>query len=335
MPPAARITDPTTHGAPLAPGPGSEDVLIGGLPAWRALMDQHACPAVSVSGADGVGMVMMGSPTVLIDFMMACRMGDIVVEIPGLAMGPMNPIVMGCPTVMIGEVGTPSPGAGGLGGILTGLAVAVSHMLSVASVYASPNSPPSAAAMQPVSPDKANALFREMVSKADSIPFDYPQNCCFSRAHTMCHDMQTEGVACGKVWNYRNPGPPLGPALSVKTPNNPTGNQTWRYHVAPIVNVQGSDGVVRPVVIDPSMFDRPVSVDEWKAAQNAPNSVTQYTDSTPSYRGINGADRQVDPNYSDAKTQMELHMIARDHQDPKFVKQLRERREARIKANSN
>ncbi len=107
----------------MAPGPGSEDVLIGGLPAWRALMDQHACPAVSVSGADGVGMVMMGSPTVLIDFMMACRMGDIVVEIPGLAMGPMNPIVMGCPTVMIGEVGTPSPGAGGLGGVVAGLAM--------------------------------------------------------------------------------------------------------------------------------------------------------------------------------------------------------------------
>jgi uncharacterized Zn-binding protein involved in type VI secretion len=110
MPPAARIADPTTHGAPLAPGPGSLDVLIGYMPAWRALMDTHACPAVSITGADGVGMVMMGSPTVFIDFMMACRMGDIVVEIPGLAMGPANPIIMGCPTVMIGEVGMPSPG---------------------------------------------------------------------------------------------------------------------------------------------------------------------------------------------------------------------------------
>jgi len=102
MPPAARITDPTTHGAPLSPGPGSSDVLIGNLPAWRAMIDQHACPAVSISGADGVGMVMMGSSTVLIDYMMACRMGDIVVEKPGLAMGPMNPIIMGEMTVIIG-----------------------------------------------------------------------------------------------------------------------------------------------------------------------------------------------------------------------------------------
>ena len=102
MPPAARITDSTTHGTPLAPGPGSPDVLIGGLPAWRALTDQHACPAVSISGADGVGMVMMGSTTVFIDFMMACRLGDIVVEVPGLAMGPANPIIMGEMTVIIG-----------------------------------------------------------------------------------------------------------------------------------------------------------------------------------------------------------------------------------------
>jgi hypothetical protein len=109
MPPAARVTDPATHGAPLSPGPGSTDVLIGGMPAWRAMIDQHACPAVSISGPDGVGMVMMGSPTVLIDYMMPCRMGDIVVEVPGMAMGPMNPIVMGCPTVIIGEVGMGSP----------------------------------------------------------------------------------------------------------------------------------------------------------------------------------------------------------------------------------
>jgi uncharacterized Zn-binding protein involved in type VI secretion len=104
MPPAARITDNTTHGTPLAPGPGSVDVLIGGLPAWRAIVDQHACPAASISGADGIGSVLMGSPTVLINNQMACRMGDIVIEKPGLAMGPVNPIAMGEATVMIGEM---------------------------------------------------------------------------------------------------------------------------------------------------------------------------------------------------------------------------------------
>ena len=39
MPPAARITDPVVHPLPpvLSPGPGSPNVLIGFLPAWRAV----------------------------------------------------------------------------------------------------------------------------------------------------------------------------------------------------------------------------------------------------------------------------------------------------------
>jgi uncharacterized Zn-binding protein involved in type VI secretion len=106
---AARVSDPTTHGAPLAPGIGSTNVFIGGMPAWRAMVDQHLCPAASVSGADGVGSVMKGSLTVHINGQMACRAQDIVVEKPGLALGPANPILMGCPTVTIGEKGPPAP----------------------------------------------------------------------------------------------------------------------------------------------------------------------------------------------------------------------------------
>jgi uncharacterized Zn-binding protein involved in type VI secretion len=104
--PAARITDLTTHGSPLLPGPGSPNTLIGGLPAWRTNIDQHVCPAASITGADGVGSVIVGSPTVWINAQMACRIQDIVVEIPGLAMGPVNPIAVGFPTVLIGEFGT-------------------------------------------------------------------------------------------------------------------------------------------------------------------------------------------------------------------------------------
>ncbi len=152
MPPAARVADPTTHGAPLAPGPGSTDVLIGGMPAWRALMDQHACPLVSITGADGVGMVMMGSPTVLIDYMMACRLGDIVVEVPGLVMGPMNPIIMGCPTVMIGEVGMGTPEGPGASVVAQAVAIVASGAPggAVASVYAQEGTMKDATTVPPV-----------------------------------------------------------------------------------------------------------------------------------------------------------------------------------------
>ncbi len=103
---AARVGDPTGHGSPLAPGIGSPNVLIGGMPAWRAGVDMHMCPIVKGVVPDVGGMVAMGAPTVFINKMPACRAGDQVMEIPG---GP-NPIVMGCSTVMIGA------GGGGGGG---------------------------------------------------------------------------------------------------------------------------------------------------------------------------------------------------------------------------
>lgn len=102
MPFAARVGDLTTHGTPLSPGPGSATVFIGGQPAWLAMIDQHLCPATSISGNDGVGSVLEGSATVYINGLMACRQGDIVVEKPGSALGPENPIVEGWGTVVIG-----------------------------------------------------------------------------------------------------------------------------------------------------------------------------------------------------------------------------------------
>jgi uncharacterized Zn-binding protein involved in type VI secretion len=52
MPMAARVTDVTSHGAPLNPGPGSVDVIVGFLPAWRAL------PAAMAAGVEGISNVM-------------------------------------------------------------------------------------------------------------------------------------------------------------------------------------------------------------------------------------------------------------------------------------
>lgn len=96
MPPAARVGDQTGHGTPLGPGPGSSNVLIGGMPAWRATSDSHACP-VSSPNPHGTGIVTLGSTTVLINSLPAVRMGDIITEV-----GPPNTIVMGCMTVQIG-----------------------------------------------------------------------------------------------------------------------------------------------------------------------------------------------------------------------------------------
>lgn len=95
--PAARVGDSTSHGKPLSPGPGCTTVLIGGLPAWRALADTHVCPLFDGPKPHVGGMVAVGSTSVMIGGLPAARQGDMVVE----ASAP-DSIVMGCTTVMIG-----------------------------------------------------------------------------------------------------------------------------------------------------------------------------------------------------------------------------------------
>jgi len=103
------VTGVVPHvGGPII-APGAPTVLIEFLPAAR-MTDMVTC----VGPPD---MILMGSPTVLIEFLMAARMGD------PTAHGGV--IVLGAPTVQIGEAGmgspsmvmvTPPPGGGGGGG---------------------------------------------------------------------------------------------------------------------------------------------------------------------------------------------------------------------------
>ena len=87
----------TSHGTPLGPGPGSINVFIGGMPAWRATSDVHTCPLVTGAVPHVGGVVAVGSATVLINNLSAARQGDVIVE-----GGPPNSITIGCPTVLIG-----------------------------------------------------------------------------------------------------------------------------------------------------------------------------------------------------------------------------------------
>jgi hypothetical protein len=58
-------------------------------------------------------MIVMGSLGVMINFLPAARMLDPTVH------GGM--IMLGSLTCIIGEIGTPAPGMGGLGGIVSGM----------------------------------------------------------------------------------------------------------------------------------------------------------------------------------------------------------------------
>jgi uncharacterized Zn-binding protein involved in type VI secretion len=103
-PMGARVGDLTVHGAPLAPGPGSPNVFIGGLPAWRIGPDVHLCPFPG-GAPHGTGPTMIGALSVLINGAPAARAGDYVLEPTG---GP-DVILLGCPTVLIGPPAPPAP----------------------------------------------------------------------------------------------------------------------------------------------------------------------------------------------------------------------------------
>lgn len=127
----------------------------------------------------------------------------------------------------------------------------------------------------PLSEADAATLFAELAG-LDYIPFDYPVDGCFARAHEMSGIMQERGIASGKVFNYAAPS-----ALSV--PGTEFGDITWVYHVAPIVNVQGSDGITRQMVFDPSLSDRPLTFGEWQTASGGPAGQRLETTSSETY----------------------------------------------------
>jgi len=81
----------------LSPGLGSLNVIIGGKPAWRALLDFHACPSSTSRVSHVGGFVMIGSTTVFINKVPAARKGDRIIEI-----GPPNTITTGKSNVLIG-----------------------------------------------------------------------------------------------------------------------------------------------------------------------------------------------------------------------------------------
>lgn len=70
--PAARITDPVAHPLPpvLTPGPGSPNVLIGNLPAWRgiplaaagALMSAKTASDAAIQTAEAATVAAAGTP---------------------------------------------------------------------------------------------------------------------------------------------------------------------------------------------------------------------------------------------------------------------------------
>jgi len=110
----------------------------------------------------------------------------------------------------------------------------------------------------------SNATFTTATGAEAPIPFHYPADGCYARAHLMAELLTAAGFASERVFAIST----YSEGLHVPTDfgdDVAAGTQpsvTWWYHVAPIINVREAGNVVR-TVIDPSIAPGPITIGQW------------------------------------------------------------------------
>jgi hypothetical protein len=107
----------------------------------------------------------------------------------------------------------------------------------------------------------ATKLFQDLASDSN-VPFRFPEDGCYARAHYMARKMERKKIISAKVFIH-------GKYLHVNSSSSPSKEVFWGYHVAPVIKVRVGEKI-EPMVIDPSLFDRPVPVKEWEKIQTRP-----------------------------------------------------------------
>jgi hypothetical protein len=148
------------------------------------------------------------------------------------------------------------------------------------------------------------------------IPFQYVIDGCYARAHQMRRIITTRyHYCCDKVFSFATAN---NDTLAVQA--NKWGGCCvfWWYHVAPLIRVRWQIkgwpkkySLTLAMVIDPGMFDKPVLLSTWLAAQentacSAHAHVTSYSIQPGSAYTPSGGGFATDPNY----TQTEGTLIA-------------------------
>ncbi|HEV3000112.1 MAG TPA: protein-glutamine glutaminase family protein [Solirubrobacteraceae bacterium] len=160
-----------------------------------------------------------------------------------------------------------------------------------------------------VSPARAQEAFDAMSATscnpnavaAPCIPFLYPDDGCWGRAHEMCRLMRNMGLRPRKVW--------IQGSLVAATRNNPNCKVHWGWHVAPTLCVRGPRFWIRqPQVIDPALFDTPVSKATWKGAQGDPTAALTATDWTR-FKWV-WDPNLTDPNFTQTNQVLADHRLA-------------------------
>lgn len=182
--------------------------------------------------------------------------------------------------------------------------------LSTPAVGTGGSGPPGSAG-NPLTLDQANQLFADLASQGH-IPFNWPRDGCFARAHEMRRLLAERGIESRKAWNYAS----AGAELTVK--GTSIGDVTWGWHVAPTVMVQGSNGP-QAMVIDPSMFPHPVTPQAWAAAQGDPNSALEDSDGALYFRNQGEAWSETDDSYAQTAQDLDYYRTQRELWDAGLI----------------
>lgn len=155
-----------------------------------------------------------------------------------------------------------------------------------------------------VTPARAKALFdlcsaqtcNPLTVPAPCIPFLYPDDGCWARAHEMCRLMIAQGAHPKKIWISGN--------LHTPTKNNPACFVNWGWHVAPTLCVRTRLFRYIEEVIDPSLFNGPVSEATWKGVQGDLSATL-----TPTAASVYMRPSQTDPTYSQTNFYLNFYRL--------------------------
>ncbi len=102
------------------------------------------------------------------------------------------------------------------------------------------------------------------VKKDPTLPWEYLQDGCYSRAHETSRRIMEKGYNCSKLFACIDDRDFEDPAKRLQARNNYTKGE-WQYHVAPLVFARDEKtGAVEGYLVDPSTHpEGPVKAKEW------------------------------------------------------------------------
>jgi hypothetical protein len=103
-----------------------------------------------------------------------------------------------------------------------------------------------------LSQPQVRQLFSELLRQ--DIPFQFAREGCYARSYAMTEYAKSKKIEMGQVVAEGS--------LQAETRSELYPTAQWGHHMAPMVAVDTGSGVELQV-LDPALFDRPVSVTEW------------------------------------------------------------------------